>query len=625
MKKIFKGLTFKIFIIIFMSFILIATVSFKKDYDTKVGEMIKLFESERAKLLTSIWQKSFSGRDGYYSTNDEIFKKDYDMIYGDGWIGLMDKNYQISLFHDTSNPRNTLEINNNEDKYFDVIIDISKLTDEQIDKIKNTIITNHSVQIYYSGEIKEIQTITNEGQYDEKVSYDEMCYLYPSFLQVGDDIYIGKKEKNATVGQVNKLTTEKETIYLTLDENGKEVEYIQNIEYEKKMIEKILENKFKNVKWYENGFYGYDEKDYNSINEYVKKMITNNERFYKLSGTYTDLSGNTCFIFIYDLNMKTDAKYLVQFLPYENFALFNIINVLKNSMGEYIVFIFFMILLALLISYMITKRIKNIDKVTCLIADNDFNIELSEKGEDELSSLSKHINMMSKSLKQNIEGLNKEIEHVKKLENLRKEFIAKFTHEIKTPLAVINGNLELLEVSEDEVKKEQYINNIDRSVEQINSLILQMLDLSKLEANAVKLEKTNFVLEELVMDIIDNNESLLLKKQLKVNLNVEKDVELNADKDRIGEVIHNYFINAIKHSEEKSVIRININEHELSVYNIGTNIDEKIINDIWLSFVSNSQNGTGLGLAISKNILELHGFKYGVRNKKEGVEFYFQY
>lgn len=291
----------------------------------------------------------------------------------------------------------------------------------------------------------------------------------------------------------------------------------------------------------------------------------------------------------------------------------------------YMMFVGLMALLAFYISYMITKRIKKIDKVACLITEQDFNHILDEKGHDELSSLSQHINTMSQTIYNNMNQLNEEIDRVKKLEKLRKEFIAKFTHEIKTPLAIINGNIELIQETKDEFKQEEYIEAINKQIAWINSLILQMLDLSKLESNAIELNKQQFNLEDLTVDIIDRHEKLLSDKQIKVELTSIEEPIIYADKNRMMMVIQNFLNNAIKHSEMNSIIYIDITENQFSIENKGNPIPDNIIETIWLSFVSTDQKGTGLGLALCKSILELHELKYGVENTKDGVKFYFQY
>ena len=271
---------------------------------------------------------------------------------------------------------------------------------------------------------------------------------------------------------------------------------------------------------------------------------------------------------------------------------------------------------------MTTRRIKQIDRVAMEITNNNFEGVLDTKGHDELSSLSSHINTMSSNLKRNIDALNLEIDQVKKMEQLRKEFIAQFTHEIKTPLAIINGNIDLLENVEDEDKKSKYIEVINKEIDVINDLVLQMLDLSKLEAKAITLDKKEIDLRELTEDIIDDYEQLLMDKKLKVEIQGD-DILLVGDKKRIAMVIQNYLSNAIKHALINSTIIIKIKENEFSIENKGKQIDENRMDTIWESFVSDDQKGTGLGLAIVRNILELHEMGYGVHNLDDGVEFYF--
>lgn len=273
---------------------------------------------------------------------------------------------------------------------------------------------------------------------------------------------------------------------------------------------------------------------------------------------------------------------------------------------------------------MTTRRIKEIDRVAMEITNNNFKGVLDTKGHDELSSLSSHINTMSSNLKRNIDALNLEIDQVKKMEQLRKEFIAQFTHEIKTPLAIINGNIDLLENVDDEDKKAKYIEVINKEISVINDLVLQMLDLSKLEAKAVTLDKKEIDLRELTEDIVDDYEQLLMDKKLKIEIQGE-DVLIVSDRKRIEMVIQNYLSNAIKHAFINSTIKIKIKENEFSIENKGKQIDEKRMDTIWESFVSDDQKGTGLGLAIVRNILELHEMRYGVHNLEDGVEFYFRW
>lgn len=277
--------------------------------------------------------------------------------------------------------------------------------------------------------------------------------------------------------------------------------------------------------------------------------------------------------------------------------------------------------MSLVISYMLTRRIKKIDQSTQQIANNNFNVKLNEKSHDELGTLSKNINIMSQQLKQTIEQLNQEIAKVKELESLRKDFVNQFTHEMKTPLGIINGYSELIEETENEEEMDKYLSIINEETTIINQLIQAMLNLSRLEAGKVELYREEFDLEDLVTEIIDEYEVLLMKKNAKIEVNVINK-QSNADKKQLSTVIHNFISNAIKHVDMNGKIVLEIN-HGLSVYNDGEKILEKDLNSIWYTFVTHEQQGNGLGLAICKSILELHGYHYGVKNRKSGVMFYF--
>lgn len=272
------------------------------------------------------------------------------------------------------------------------------------------------------------------------------------------------------------------------------------------------------------------------------------------------------------------------------------------------------------ISYMFSKRIKRINIKTKQIANNDFDIELNEKSRDELGDLACHINKMSQQLKQTIDCLNEEIERVKKLESVRQEFITNFTHEIKTPLGIINGYIELIEETTDEIKKEQYLQAIEKETEKINELVLAMLNLSRLESGKVELNLEDVHLDDIVASTIDSMISLMNKKEIQVIVNGE-DTVIQVDIFEFQMVVKNFLSNAIKHTPQKGHIYITYHSNELSIENEGSTLTSQQMESIWDTYVSSDRGGTGLGLAICKSILDLHGFKYKIRNTDRGVCF----
>ena len=158
----------------------------------------------------------------------------------------------------------------------------------------------------------------------------------------------------------------------------------------------------------------------------------------------------------------------------------------------------------------------------------------------------------------------------------------------------------------------------------INDLVLQMLELSKLEAKAIILDKQTFNFTELCEDIIDEYEQLLKDKHLLIDLKAQ-DVSLYGDQKRIARVVQNFLSNAIKHATYHSTIFLTIENNMFSIENEGNPIDENMKEKIWQSFVSDEQQGTGLGLAICRHILELHNMNYDVKNTKKGVMFSFKW
>ena len=299
------------------------------------------------------------------------------------------------------------------------------------------------------------------------------------------------------------------------------------------------------------------------------------------------------------------------------------IDYLNDNIYSYLLSVLFVILISVVASKIITKPIKLIEQSTKEITKGNFDHYLKMNSKDELGSLAHNINIMNNTIKNNIADLNENIIKIKKLENIRKEFIANFTHEIKTPLAIINGYSELIEDCDDNIKKERYLSIINEQTEKINQLVLAMLELSKLESNHIKLDLEEFNLNELVTAIIDNLTYLLKIKNIKVDF-YSDDSTITADKFKIEMVVKNYLTNAIKHTNNHGIIKVIIKNKALYVENMGKHISEDKLENIWLSFIKDDQNGTGLGLAICKAILDLHHFKYGVENIENGVRFYFQ-
>ena len=655
MKKI-RSIQFKVFICLFISFMVVFGYVVKNKYDRSFNELLYYSQSSTSDDYIN-YCTAISNKNGEYREFDldkikqglsELPKDDSTKIYLLDTYGNpieqygYEKDDHLLIVHDPFVEINESDVDTDySDDFYDAryYIDLSSLSSEQyqllIETIKDVEKKEYDdIHLYFEGQIEELKNFkdTSQSTYNTKNRYYK---VKPTFIHYNTDIF-GQKKGNIV-----------EAFYEAYVENG-EV----------------------HLKKSEEEAYGDTRVSTSKINELSKKAV--NEHF---SNVYAGLATFLDDISI-DSNSRTAIKktneiadalkkgtltyasfrkildnysYSVLLLPLDEHygyvegqepapnALIAVFygfktqgfhqlrdELIKSNFPLLLGGFLFIILFSYLISYMTTRRIKEIDRVAMEITNNNFKGVLDTKGHDELSSLSSHINTMSSNLKRNIDALNLEIDQVKKMEQLRKEFIAQFTHEIKTPLAIINGNIDLLENVDDEDKKAKYIEVINKEISVINDLVLQMLDLSKLEAKAVTLDKKEIDLRELTEDIVDDYEQLLMDKKLKIEIQGE-DVLIVSDRKRIEMVIQNYLSNAIKHAFINSTIKIKIKENEFSIENKGKQIDEKCMDTIWESFVSDDQKGTGLGLAIVRNILELHEMSYGVHNLEDGVEFYFRW
>jgi Signal transduction histidine kinase len=308
----------------------------------------------------------------------------------------------------------------------------------------------------------------------------------------------------------------------------------------------------------------------------------------------------------------------------------------------YIGAIILIIILSLLYSNMITKPLIMLNEAASNMAELDFSKKSKIVREDEIGNLAKTLNFLSENLDQALSSLKEanakleeDIEKERLLEKMRKEFVAAVSHELKTPISLIGGYTEGLKdgvFQGDE--REYYLDVILDESHKMANLVADMLDLSQLESGNFKLSKEEFYIDELISSILRKFSTLIKDKNIDLQLDLMPKIRINADWTRIEQVITNFITNAIRHTEEKGFIRVSMEEKkdtEVIVYveNSGSHIPNEEITKIWDNFYkidksrTRKMGGTGIGLAIVKNILILHGYKYGVENTEKGVRFYF--
>lgn len=655
MKRI-RSIQFKVFICLFISFMVVFGYIVKTKYDQSFNELLYYSQSSTSDDYIN-YCTAISNKNGEYREFDldkikqglsELPKDDSTKIYLLDTYGNpieqygYEKDDHLLIVHDPFVEINESDVDTDySDDFYDAryYIDLSSLSSEQyqllIETIKDVEKNEYDdIHLYFEGQIEELKNFkdTSQSTYNAKNRYYK---VKPTFIHYNTDIF-GQKKGN-TVEAFYEAYVENGEVHLKKNEEEAYGDTRVSTSKINELSKKAVNEHFSNVYAGLATFLDDVSIDSNSQTAIKKtnEIATSLKKGTLTYASFTKILDNYSYSVLL-LPLDEHHGYVEGQEPAPN-ALIAVFydfqsggrNQLRNDLfkdnfplllGGFL----FIVLFSYLISYMTTRRIKEIDRVAMEITNNNFEGVLDTKGHDELSSLSSHINTMSSNLKRNIDALNLEIDQVKKMEQLRKEFIAQFTHEIKTPLAIINGNIDLLENVDDEDKKAKYIEVINKEISVINDLVLQMLDLSKLEAKAITLDKKEIDLRELSEDIIDDYEQLLMDKKLKIEIQGE-DFLIVGDRKRIEMVIQNYLSNAIKHAFINSTIKIKIKENEFSIENKGKQIDENRMASIWESFVSDDQKGTGLGLAIVRNILELHEMSYGVYNLQGGVEFYFRW
>lgn len=216
------------------------------------------------------------------------------------------------------------------------------------------------------------------------------------------------------------------------------------------------------------------------------------------------------------------------------------------------------------------------------------------------------------------------------LEKNRRALVDAIGHELKTPLGIIGSYSEGLKEKIAEDKKDHYLDVIIDETQKMNELILEMLQLSKLESDAYCLRLEQFSLNDLIKANIKNKQKLFEDKEIVLKTKLDEEIELVADYLGMEKVFNNLLMNAIEHTPIGGTIEVRIEDQKVSVQNEGQVIPEEKLNQIWESFYKveeiNNRSGerTGLGLAIVKQILEKHGMTYGVKNMEKGVAFWFK-
>ena len=301
------------------------------------------------------------------------------------------------------------------------------------------------------------------------------------------------------------------------------------------------------------------------------------------------------------------------------------------------------VLLAWYFSKRITEPIKELATLSQKMADLDFDAKYTSGGSNEIGVLGENFNRMSERLEQTISNLKeanyklqKDIEQKEKRENMRSEFLGNVSHELKTPIALIQGYAEGLKegVNDDPESREFYCEVIMDEAGKMNRMVKNLLALNQLEFGEDDVQFERFDITSLISGVLQSLDILIEQKEAQVIFRHKNPVYVWADEFKVEQVVRNYVNNALNHVDGEKVIEIKITQEndmaKITVFNTGTPIPEEDLPHIWEKFYkvdkarTREYGGNGIGLSIVKAIIDSFGKGYGAINHTNGVEFWFE-
>lgn len=294
----------------------------------------------------------------------------------------------------------------------------------------------------------------------------------------------------------------------------------------------------------------------------------------------------------------------------------------------------------------LTKRIAEpvleLARLSERMSNLDFDVKFSGKGDDEIAFLGNHMNQLSEKLEQTISELKtannelqRDIEQREKIDQMRKEFLSNVSHELKTPIALIQGYAEGLQecINDDPESRSFYCEVIMDEASKMNKMVKNLLTLNELEFGNEVVTMERFDVASMIHNMLQSTKILFEQKQVKLIYDNREPVYVWANEYKLEEVMNNYITNALNHVEGENIIKITVEKLEdrvrVGVFNTGRPIPEQDIGRIWDKFYkvdkarTREYGGSGVGLSIVKAIMESMHRDYGAVNYENGVEFWF--
>ena len=353
-----------------------------------------------------------------------------------------------------------------------------------------------------------------------------------------------------------------------------------------------------------------------------------------------------------DRRLKTDYLVLWGNLQDGNIILMRTaVESIKESVGIANRFLAYVgivaVILCAAIIYFVTRRITNpilqLAEISRRMTNLDFEAKFQSKGKNEVDLLGEHMNQLSETLEKTISELKSannelkiDIEKKTEIDKMRKEFISNVSHELKTPIALIQGYAEGLSecINDDADSREFYCEVIMDEADKMNQLVKNLLTLNQLESGSDQVVFERFDLMEVIGGVINSTAILREQGNISLKLNGAGPIYVWADEFKTEQVLTNYISNAIHYAAGKKQIEISvlpgIEAVRVEVFNTGNHIPEEELGHIWDKFYkvdkarTREYGGNGIGLSIVKAIMDSFHQNCGAYNVERGVVFWFE-
>ncbi len=378
-------------------------------------------------------------------------------------------------------------------------------------------------------------------------------------------------------------------------------------------------------------------------NAFFQKILSGDIDFSKQEyqiDTTTDSQSGLQYMEMY--GALSEDSYFIMRVPVESIR--QNVNI-SNRFFMYISYLAIIISVVVMwyISKTFTRPILELAELSEKMSKLDFNAKYIGTRNDEIGVLGTSMNRLSETLEQTISELKrannelqKDINQKIEIDNLRKEFLSNVSHELKTPIALIQGYAEGLKesVNDDPESREFYCDVIIDEANKMNKMVKNLLNLNQLEFGKGQLTFERFDIISVISAVLKRSTIMIEQKEAVILFDDRKEIYVWADEFQIEQVITNYVTNALNHLDGEKKIRIDVGYENdrvrVAVFNCGKHIAEEDLDKIWVKFYkvdkarTREYGGNGIGLSIVKAAMDAHNQKCGVANVDGGVVFWFE-